>query len=158
MRQSRSSGRPPRGVAWCGHWLSKAKYSSLTLATATGRPFTSTVVVSPGEIQSVGMASTYGTAITGSGSPSSREATDPESLLDRATHDQGLVFCRQALNDLCIGQGISHALRVREVRAEHEMVGRQPDVDQPFRVRLVKGVDPDVALEDLERILVEEDR
>jgi hypothetical protein len=57
MRHSRRRERPPRGVAWCGQLLSKAKYSPFTLATATVRPATSTVVVSPGPIQSVGRAS-----------------------------------------------------------------------------------------------------
>ena len=44
----RISGSPPSGVAWCGHMCSNAHHVPLALATVTGVPSTSTVIVSPG--------------------------------------------------------------------------------------------------------------
>src|SRR5579862_1166530 len=98
IRQSRMSGRPPSGVAWWGHWLSKAKYSPATLAMATARPSTSTVVVSPGPIQSVGSASMKGRLVPrrSDGLGSGSVLADAEGLRQRPTHDQGLILGRHA--------------------------------------------------------------
>ena len=57
-----------------------------------------------------------------------------------------------------VGERIAHALGVREVGAEHDVVDRDAEVDEALGVGLVEGVDPDVAVEDLDGVLVEEHR
>ena len=59
---------------------------------------------------------------------------------------------------LDVRQRVGHALGVREVGAEHEVVGRDAEVDEALRVGLVEHVHPHVAVEDLDRVLVEEHR
>src|SRR5215510_6952795 len=84
--------------------------------------------------------------------------SDVERHLERTAHDERLGLLRQVLDDLAVRERVGHALGVREVGAEHEVVGGQPEVEQTLRVWLVEDVEPDVALEDLEGIFVEQHR
>src|SRR5579883_3347959 len=79
-------------------------------------------------------------------------------LLERPPHDEGLVLERQVLDHLGVREGVRHALRVREVGTEHEVVDGQAQVDQALGVGLVEDVDPHVAVEHLDGVLVEEHR
>src|SRR5689334_9651083 len=65
---------------------------------------------------------------------------DLERLGDGAAHDELLVFLREILDHLAVLQRVAHALGVREVGAEHQTVGRDPEVDQTLRVGLVEDV------------------
>src|SRR3954451_12075712 len=65
---------------------------------------------------------------------------------DGAAHDELLRILRHALDDLAVLQRVAHALRVREVGAEHEPVGGEADVEQALRVGFVEDVNIDVAL------------
>ena len=62
----------------------------------------------------------------------------------------------RSFDDLGVGERIGHALRVREVGAEHEVVDGDAEVDEALRVGLVEDVHPHVAVEHLDRVLVEQ--
>ena len=83
---------------------------------------------------------------------------DPHGLVERATHDERLLLEREIFDDLGVGERIAHALGVREVGAEHDVVDRDPDVDQPLGVGLVERVHPHAPVEHLDGVLVEEHR
>src|SRR5579884_3477555 len=85
-------------------------------------------------------------------------AADAHGLFDGPTHDVGLLLEGQVGHHLGVGQRVGHALGVREVRPEHDVVDRDAQVDQPLRVGLVERVDVDAAVERLHRVLVEEHR
>src|SRR5579875_249046 len=76
-------------------------------------------------------------------------STDSQGLFDRSAHDERLVLQGKVLHDLCVGQGVLHSLGVGEVRAPHEVVDGNAQVDPALGVGLVEGVHPDLAVEHL---------
>ena len=78
----------------------------------------------------------------------------PMRRFEVATHDLRDVLLGQALELVDEGDRVGHALGVGVVRPEEHPVGAE-ELDEAHGVLLVERVDVDVALEHLDRVLVE---